>query len=286
MKGTVRQVNNKRGLGRGLQALIPEIDEESAKGVEYIKISDIEPNQFQPRKHFDDESLKELSDSIKEHGIIQPIIVRRNDFGYQIVAGERRWRAAKLAGLKEVPAIVKDFDDQKVMEIALIENLQREDLNPIDEAKAYKSLMEQFNLTQEEISKRVGKSRSSIANSIRLLNLDEEVQNMLMEGKITTGHAKVILALQDAEKQNMIAKKIVDKNLNVRDTENLIKEVTSSKKKKRKESDAYIKEIEDNFCRFFGTKVKIIHGKNKGKILIEYYSEEDLSRLTELIIDR
>ncbi|WP_435619808.1 ParB/RepB/Spo0J family partition protein [Thermoanaerobacterium thermosulfurigenes] len=279
-------MNNKRGLGRGLQALIPEIDEESAKGVEYIKISDIEPNQFQPRKHFDDESLKELSDSIKEHGIIQPIIVRRNDFGYQIVAGERRWRAAKLAGLKEVPAIVKDFDDQKVMEIALIENLQREDLNPIDEAKAYKSLMEQFNLTQEEISKRVGKSRSSIANSIRLLNLDEEVQNMLMEGKITTGHAKVILALQDAEKQNMIAKKIVDKNLNVRDTENLIKEVTSSKKKKRKESDAYIKEIEDNFCRFFGTKVKIIHGKNKGKILIEYYSEEDLSRLTELIIDR
>jgi len=279
-------VNNKRGLGRGLQALIPEIDEESAKGVENIKISDIEPNQFQPRKHFDDESLKELSDSIKEHGIIQPIIVRRNDFGYQIVAGERRWRAAKLAGLKEVPAIVKDFDDQKVMEIALIENLQREDLNPIDEAKAYKSLMEQFNLTQEEISKRVGKSRSSIANSIRLLNLDEEVQNMLMEGKITTGHAKVILALQDAEKQNMIAKKIVDKNLNVRDTENLIKEVTSSKKKKRKESDAYIKEIEDNFCRFFGTKVKIIHGKNKGKILIEYYSEEDLSRLTELIIDR
>ena len=202
------------------------------------------------------------------------------------MAGERRWRAAKLAGLKEVPAIVKDFDDQKVMEIALIENLQREDLNPIDEAKAYKSLMEQFNLTQEEISKRVGKSRSSIANSIRLLNLDEEVQNMLMEGKITTGHAKVILALQDAEKQNMIAKKIVDKNLNVRDTENLIKEVTSSKKKKRKESDAYIKEIEDNFCRFFGTKVKIIHGKNKGKILIEYYSEEDLSRLTELIIDR
>ncbi|AEF18398.1 parB-like partition protein [Thermoanaerobacterium xylanolyticum LX-11] len=279
-------MNNKRGLGRGLQALIPEIDEESAKGVENIKISDIEPNQFQPRKHFDDESLKELSDSIKEHGIIQPIIVRRNDFGYQIVAGERRWRAAKLAGLKEVPAIVKDFDDQKVMEIALIENLQREDLNPIDEAKAYKSLMEQFNLTQEEISKRVGKSRSSIANSIRLLNLDEEVQNMLMEGKITTGHAKVILALQDAEKQNMIAKKIVDKNLNVRDTENLIKEVTSSKKKKRKESDAYIKEIEDNFCRFFGTKVKIIHGKNKGKILIEYYSEEDLSRLTELIIDR
>ncbi|AFK85567.1 MULTISPECIES: ParB/RepB/Spo0J family partition protein [Thermoanaerobacterium] len=279
-------MNNKRGLGRGLQALIPEIDEESPKGVENIKISDIEPNQFQPRKHFDDESLKELSDSIKEHGIIQPIIVRKNDFGYQIVAGERRWRAAKLAGLKEIPAIVKDFDDQKVMEIALIENLQREDLNPIDEAKAYKSLMEQFNLTQEEISKRVGKSRSSIANSIRLLNLDDEVQNMLMEGKITTGHAKVILALQDAEKQNMIAKKIVDKNLNVRETENLIKEVTSSKKKKRKESDAYIKEIEDNFCRFFGTKVKIIHGKNKGKILIEYYGEEDLSRLTELIIDR
>ncbi|MDI3476501.1 MAG: ParB family transcriptional regulator, chromosome partitioning protein [Thermoanaerobacterium sp.] len=282
----VRQLNNKRGLGRGLQALIPDIDEENTKGVENIKISDIEPNQFQPRKHFDDESLKELSDSIKEHGIIQPIIVRKINFGYQIVAGERRWRAAKLAGLKEIPAIVKDFDDQKVMEIALIENLQREDLNPIDEAKAYKSLMEQFNLTQEEISKRVGKSRSAIANSIRLLNLDENVQNMLMEGKITTGHAKVILALQDADKQNIIANKIVDKNLNVRETENLIKEVASPKRKKRQVNDIYIKEIEDNFCRFFGTKVKIIPGKNKGKIMIEYYGEEDLSRLTDLIINR
>lgn len=279
-------MNSKRGLGRGLQALIPDIDEDSTKGVENIKISDIEPNQFQPRKHFDDESLRELSNSIKEHGIIQPIIVRKVDFGYQIVAGERRWRAAKLAGLKEIPAIIKDFDDQKVMEIALIENLQREDLNPIDEAKAYKSLMEQFNLTQEEISKRVGKSRSAIANSIRLLNLDEKVQNMLMEGKITTGHAKVILAVQDADKQNIIANKIVDKNLNVRETENLIKEVTSPKKKKRQINDIYIKEIEDNFCRFFGTKVKIIPGKNKGKIMIEYYGEEDLSRLTELIINR
>lgn len=279
-------MNSKRGLGRGLQALIPEYDDENSRGVEYIKISDIEPNQYQPRRHFNDESLQELSESIKENGVIQPIIVRKIDYGYQIVAGERRWRAAKLAGLKEIPALVKEFDDQKVMEIALIENLQREDLNPIDEAKAYKSLIEQFNLTQEEISKRVGKSRSAIANSIRLLNLNDKVQEMLMEGKISIGHAKVILAIQDLDKQNFIANKIIDKNLNVRETENLIKQVSNVKKKKKTYDDVYIKEIEDKFCRFFGTKVKILPGRNKGKIMIEYYGEDDLSRLTELIINK
>ncbi|SNX53771.1 ParB/RepB/Spo0J family partition protein [Thermoanaerobacterium sp. RBIITD] len=279
-------MNSKRGLGRGLQALIPEFDDENSRGVEYIKISDIEPNQYQPRRHFNDESLQELSESIKENGVIQPIIVRKIDYGYQIVAGERRWRAAKLAGLKEIPALVKEFDDQKVMEIALIENLQREDLNPIDEAKAYKSLIEQFNLTQEEISKRVGKSRSAIANSIRLLNLNDKVQEMLIEGKISIGHAKVILAIQDLDKQNFIANKIIDKNLNVRETENLIKQVSNVKKKKKTYDDVYIKEIEDNFCRFFGTKVKILPGRNKGKIMIEYYGEDDLSRLTELIINK
>ncbi|MDI6604828.1 ParB/RepB/Spo0J family partition protein [Aceticella autotrophica] len=280
-------MSNKRGLGRGLQALIPEYEESNSQGVEKIKITDIKPNQYQPRRHFNDDSLEELSESIKEHGVIQPIIVRKIDNYYQIVAGERRWRAAKLAKLSEVPVIVKDFNEMEVMEIALIENLQREDLNPIDEAKAYKSLIERFNLTQEDISKKVGKSRSSIANSIRLLNLDDKVQGMVMEGKLTIGHAKVILSLQDMENQRYIAEKVIEKNLNVRETENLIKQISSNKRqKKKKENSLYIKEMEENLCNFFGTKVKIISNKNKGKILIEYYGEEDLARLAEIIFDK
>lgn len=279
-------MNNKRALGRGLQALIPEYDDDnSSSNVENISINDIEPNKYQPRKHFNDESLMELSESIKEHGVIQPIIVKKIDYGYQIVAGERRWRAAKLAGLKEIPVIIKDFNEQEIMEIALIENLQREDLNPIDEAKAYKALIDQFKLTQEDISKKVGKSRSAIANSIRLLNLSNEIQEMLIKGKLSIGHAKVILSITDNDKQNYIAKRIVEKNLNVRDTEKLIKQ-TSSKKKKKQYEDEYIKEIEDNFCRFFGTKVKILNGNKRGKIFIEYYGEDDLTRMAELIINK
>lgn len=197
----------KKGLGRGLQALIPEYRTEEPQGVETINIAYIHPNQYQPRKQFDEDSLKELAESIKQNGVIQPIIVRKVDSGYQIVAGERRWRAAKIAGLSEIPAIVRDFDDLQVMEIALIENLQREDLNPIEEAKAYKALIEQFNLTQEEISKKIGKSRSVIANSIRLLNLDDRVQEMLVKGDITIGHAKVILSLPNKSLQYEAAKK-------------------------------------------------------------------------------
>jgi len=280
-------VSVKKGLGRGLQALIPEYDNETDKNIENLSILDIEPNPYQPRKHFNDESLKELSESIKEHGIIQPIIVRKLKNSFEIVAGERRWRASKMAGLKEIPAIIKEFDDQQVMEIALIENLQREDINPIDEAKAYKALIEKFNLTQEEISKRVGKSRSAIANSIRLLNLDERVQNMVLKGEITNGHAKVILSLQDKDKQYVVANKIQEKNLNVRETEKLIKTMFEEKKitnKNMKEKDSYAKDLEDDLCSYFGTKVRIIkNSDNKGKIQIEYYNNEDLIRIIDLI---
>lgn len=280
-------MNNKKGLGRGLQALIPEYDDNNLQGVESIKVADIEPNQYQPRKHFNEESLEELAGSIKEHGIIQPIVVRKMNKGYQIVAGERRWRAAKIAGLTEIPAIIKDFDERQVMEIALIENLQREDLDPIDEAKAYKSLMEQFNLTQEDVSKKVGKSRSAIANSIRLLNLDDRVQEMVSSGKITMGHAKVILSLQNKEKQFIAANRIIEKNLNVRETEKLVKNMSEEKIRSLKipaKTNIYLKEIEDNLCSFLGTKVKILqNSKNKGRIQIEYYGEDDLERLLEII---
>ncbi|ADD03588.1 MULTISPECIES: ParB/RepB/Spo0J family partition protein [Thermoanaerobacter] len=280
---------SKKGLGRGLQALIPEYQGEEPQGVETINIAYIHPNQYQPRKQFNEESLKELAESIKQNGIIQPIIVRKVASGYQIVAGERRWRAAKIAGLSEIPAIVRDFDDLQVMEIALIENLQREDLNPIEEAKAYKALIEQFNLTQEEISKKIGKSRSVIANSIRLLNLDDRVQAMLVKGDITIGHAKVILSLPNKNLQYEAAKKVVTENLNVRETEDLVKNLLrkngkSSQKGKSNRIDIHIKEIEDNLCSFLGTKVKISQrGKNRGIIQIEYYSDEDLTRIIELI---
>lgn len=280
---------SKKGLGRGLQALIPEYQGEEPQGVETINIAYIHPNQYQPRKQFNEEGLKELAESIKQNGIIQPIIVRKVASGYQIVAGERRWRAAKIAGLSEIPAIVRDFDDLQVMEIALIENLQREDLNPIEEAKAYKALIEQFNLTQEEISKKIGKSRSVIANSIRLLNLDDRVQEMLVKGDITIGHAKVILSLPNKNLQYEAAKKVVTENLNVRETEDLVKNLLrkngkSSQRGKSNRIDIHIKEIEDNLCSFLGTKVKISQrGKNGGIIQIEYYSDEDLTRIIELI---
>jgi ParB family chromosome partitioning protein len=279
----------KKGLGRGLQALIPEYRTEEPQGVETINIAYIHPNQYQPRKQFDEDSLKELAESIKQNGVIQPIIVRKVDSGYQIVAGERRWRAAKIAGLSEIPAIVRDFDDLQVMEIALIENLQREDLNPIEEAKAYKALIEQFNLTQEEISKKIGKSRSVIANSIRLLNLDDRVQEMLVKGDITIGHAKVILSLPNKSLQYEAAKKVVEENLNVRETEDLVKNLLRknekiTKKLKSNKIDVHVKEIEDNLCSFLGTKVKISQkSKDRGIIQIEYYSEEDLTRIIEII---
>jgi len=289
----------KRGLGKGLSALIPdepinEIEEgvEGNEKVLNIDISLIEPNQEQPRREFDKEALQTLANSIKSYGVLQPIILRKIGAGYQIVAGERRWRATKEAGLKEIPAIVREIEQLKASEIALIENIQREDLNPIEEAYAYKNLVEKYGLTQEEISQAVGKSRSYIANIVRLLNLGDEVITMITNGDITNGHGRSLLAIDDAKIQLEIAKSIVDKGLSVRDTEKLVKDLEEGRKikekqkkqeKNDKEKDPEVVEIEESLRRILGTKVLITSGRKKGKIEIEYYSEEDLDRILDVL---
>ncbi|SHJ27281.1 chromosome partitioning protein, ParB family [Lutispora thermophila DSM 19022] len=274
----------KKALGKGLSALIPEsteIKDSSESSVIEIKITDIEANENQPRRNFDEESLRSLAESIKEHGIVQPIVVRREGTGYQIVAGERRWRAARLAGLKVVPVIVKDYTDAQVLEIALIENLQREDLNPIEEANAYKVLIEEYSLSQEEIGRRIGKSRSAITNSLRLLNLPVEIIDHLISGKLTAGHARALLAFEDDAKKIEIAKRIINENLNVRQVEKLSQE--KKKNKKAKTKSAEICEIEERLRNIFGTKVTISHSKKKGKIEIEYYGIDDLDKILNIL---
>lgn len=288
----------KRGLGKGLSALIPDeplieiIDTaDSDEKITLIDIYQLEPNREQPRKDFDEEALDELVASIAKHGVIQPIIVRKQSKGYEIVAGERRWRAAKKAGLKEVPAIVKELSQVEVSQIALIENLQREDLNPIEEAFAYKNLSEKYNLTQEEISQAVGKSRPYISNIMRLLNLEEEIMELISKGTITSGHGRALLALEDGDIRKKLCKTIVENNLSVRETERLVKEFLENKEKskasdKSKNSsskDPIILGIEESLRKFFGTKVVVTKGKKKGKIEIEYYNDEDLDRILELL---
>lgn len=274
---------NKRGLGKGLGALIRENEQEVNGSVTELKITELEANQNQPRRFFDDQALQELSASIKEHGVVQPIIVRKIDDNYQIVAGERRWRAARLAGLKTVPVIIKDYTNVQVMEIALIENLQRQDLNSIEEAFAYKSLIEEHDMTQEQISERIGKSRSAIANTLRLLNLPEEIKNMVVQGKISAGHARALLTVEDKKKQIEIANKIIQLQLNVRDIEKLVAQKDEKGIKKEEKKSLEIVELEERFKNILTTKVNIIHKKNKGKIEIEYYSNEDLERILELL---
>lgn len=276
---------NKGGLGRGLEALLPQ---EEINSVTEINISDIVTRKKQPRKYFDEASLNELAGSIKEHGIIEPIIVKRKDGSYLIVAGERRYRAAKLAGLSKIPVIIKDLSDSQIVEIALIENLQREDLNPIEEALAFKSLLEEYSLTQDEVAKRVGKSRPFIANSIRLLNLDERVMDFIIIGNLTNGHARALLSAEDKDMQYEIAKKIISEGLNVRQTEMLIKKLTSRKNnsKKIKNKDHIYKDIEDNLEQIIGTKINIVKGRKKGKVVIEFYSDDDLNRIYDLICNR
>jgi ParB family transcriptional regulator, chromosome partitioning protein len=277
--------NKKSALGKGLGALIPEMrdrqDEEINKGIIEIDINEISPNEEQPRKNFDEEKIVKLSESIKEHGIIQPILVIKDGSYYKIIAGERRWRAARLAGLKKVPIIEKELSDREVMEVSLIENLQREDLNPVEEAIAYKKLIDEFKMTQEEIANRIGKSRPAIANSLRLLNLDERLINYLMDGTISEGHGKIIAGVEDKQIQYEIAKKIIDEGLNVRQTEKIIKSFLDNKvsKKAKTKKDIYIKDIEDRLKSILGTKVTINKGRKKGKIEIEYYSEDDLQRI-------
>lgn len=286
------------GLGKGLDSLIKEnktakhtapVKKEAVNaGPIMMKINDVEPNRDQPRKHFEEDALLELADSIKQFGILQPLIVqKRNDY-YEIIAGERRWRAAKQAGVKEVPVIIKEYTDQEIVEISLIENIQRENLNPIEEAQAYKRLLNEFSLKQDEVAERVSKSRTAVTNSMRLLKLDERVQQMIIDDMISTGHARALLAIEDKEQQYILANKVFDEKLSVRDTEKLVKELKKPKKEKEKPviQNAFVYEdLEERIKSIIGSKVHVNHKANgKGKIEIEYYSDNDLERIFELLM--
>lgn len=302
-----------RGLGKGLASLIPgsenvqntenstnknskvnsevkEVIKEVVKEVKVneplmIKLREIDPNKEQPREIFDEVALQELADSIKQYGLLQPIVVKKLGKRYQIIAGERRWRASKLVGLKEVPVILKDISEQEVTEIALIENIQRENLNPVEEAKAYKRLSEEFGLKQDEIAKKVSKDRSSVANAMRLLKLSDEILNMVSEGSLSTGHAKVLLSIDDVEKQKIAADKIIAEGMSVRQAEKLVKELLTEKEVKEKPELSNVNEYEkirERLCEKLGTKVDLKRkSENKGKIEIEYYSFEELERILE-----
>lgn len=279
-------MNKKYGLGKGLNALIPEETESASneKVVDKISIQMIKANESQPRKNFEEDKIIQLADSIKEHGIIQPIILKKDGETYTIVAGERRWRAAKQIGLKEIPAVVMDLTDKQILEISLIENIQREDLNPIEEAIAYKRLIDEFDLTQDELGKRIGKSRTAITNCMRLLNLDKRVQDYLIEGVISEGHGRALLAIGNKEVQYKLAQTIIDEGLNVRQVETLIKNLDKDKKEKQeKKHNPYYFDLVDRLESYFGTKVSILDKNNKGKIEIEYYSEEDLQRIIDML---
>lgn len=275
-----------RGLGKGLSALLSEvITEEDSQEVKNLPIIDIEPNESQPRKKFSNTELEELSESIKTHGIIQPIIVQANGSKYSIIAGERRWRAAHLAGLTEIPVIVRLLSEQETLEISLIENIQRQDLNAIELAQAYKALTEQFSLTQEEVADKVGKSRSAVANIMRLLKLSDYVQEKVLDEAISYGHARAVLALKDEKTQNLVVDDVIARDLSVRETEKLIQKILDNDKESKieKEINPFYREIQEGLQRILGTKVKIKHGNKKGKIEIEYYSEDELERIIHLI---
>ena len=294
----------KKGLGKGLDSLIPdnksmksvtsektvESKEDAAakSGVQVMKINEVEPNRDQPRKNFDEDALLELSDSIKQFGVLQPLLVRKRKDYYEIIAGERRWRAAKLAGVKEVTVIEKEYTDQEILEIGLIENIQRENLNPIEEAIAYKRLLEEFNLKQDEVAERVSKSRTAVTNSMRLLKLSDKVQQMIIDDMISTGHARALLAIDDPELQYTLANKIFDEKLSVRETEKLVKEIKNPKKPKEKKpvANSFIyQDLEEKMKSVFGTKVSIASkGKGKGKIEIEYYSDDELEHLFDMMM--
>ncbi len=276
----------KTGLGKGLDALFgsaPIIEEAPLDVlVQHVKITEIEPNRNQARKKFDEESIEELANSIKEYGVIQPIVVTKRDNFYQIIAGERRWRASKKAGLEEIPVIIRDNNEQKNKEISLIENIQREDLNPIEKARGIKLLMEEYHLTQQKVADKLGKSRSAIANTVRILNLDERVINLALEGKLTEGHCKSLMAIEDPEKQYQMALYIIESGDSVREAEKKVKQKKVGHKKKNKYLPIY-RDIENTFQGFFGTKVTLDAGEKKGKIIIQYNSNEDLERILDLI---
>lgn len=287
----------KRGLGKGLSALIGDRpivdvmihDEDISPGneIKNIPIDEIIAKEDQPRKDFDRNALKDLAKSIEAHGVIQPILLRKLDNKYEIIAGERRYRASKIAKLKEIPSIIVDADNEDAAKLALIENIQREDLNPIEEAMAYKQLMEEFKLKQEELANAIGKSRSYITNCIRLLNLDEKVIQYLYEGKLTTGHGKVLLGIKDQEEQTKVADKIIAVGLNVRETETEVKKAKDTKRNSKADTirDPHTMDIEDQLMRALGTKVNLVKGNKLSKIEIEYYSEEDLERIFDILVN-
>ncbi|NBH82717.1 ParB/RepB/Spo0J family partition protein [bacterium C-53] len=283
-----------RGLGKGLDSLIPDMESNTKKKKEeeklpetFLNINSVEPNRDQPRKKFDEDALQELSDSIKQYGLLQPILVQQRDNYYEIIAGERRWRAAKIAGLKEVPVIIKHLTDQEIVEISLIENIQRENLNPIEEAMAYKRLLTEFNLKHDELAERVSKNRTTITNSMRLLKLNEEVQQMVINEMISPGHARALLAIEDLNQQYEVACKVFDEKLSVRDTEKLVKNLgkpTREKKITPEVLQLIYKEIEDKLRVSLGVKIGVIpKDEQKGKIEIDYYSQEELERIVELL---
>ena len=292
-----------KGLGKGLDALIPEssarknaktevekqvvIEKVIKKEEVMVKISEVEPNRNQPRKNFDEDALLELSESIKQFGIIQPLVVQKRKDYYEIIAGERRWRAAKMAGLKEVPVIIKDYTDQEIVEISLIENIQREDLNPIEEAQAFKRLLTEFHLKQDEVAEKVSKSRTAVTNSMRLLKLDERVQQMVIDDMLSTGHARALLTTDDKEQQYSLANKIFEEKMSVREVEHMMQALQKPKTEKKLKEEVPNKfiyeDVEEKLKNILGTKVSVNHKKNnKGKIEIEYYSNEELERLLEL----
>lgn len=289
-----------RGLGKGLDSLIPasvpkmEAEQEvvktesNAQGT-YVKITKVEPNREQPRKNFDEDALQELADSIKQYGIVEPLIVQDRKTHYEIIAGERRWRAAKLAGLKEVPVIVRNYTEQEIVEISLIENIQREDLNPIEEAQAYKRLLTEFHLKQDEVAERVSKSRTAVTNSMRLLKLCDEVQQMIIDDMITTGHARALISIEDPEQQYTIAQKVFDEKLSVRDVEKLVKNLNKPEKVKKepvtdKALEAVYQDLEEKLKQSLGTKVSIASkGDGAGKLEIEFYTHDDLEKITDLL---
>lgn len=295
------------GLGKGLDSLIPDHKPKNntnaekreklieslgqgtiKSGEQMVKITKIEPNRTQPRRNFEEDSLLELADSIKQFGVLQPLLVQKKEDYYEIIAGERRWRAAKMAGLKEVPVIVKEYSHQEIVEIALIENIQRENLNPIEEAMAFKRLLEEFHLKQDEVAERVSKSRTTVTNSMRLLKLDERVQQMVVDDMISTGHARTLLAIEDGEQQYVLANQIFDEKLSVRETERLIHSLKKPKKEKPQKNavnELVYRDLEDRMQTVMGTKVSVHQkAKGKGKIEIEYYSDEELEHLFELIM--
>ena len=275
-----------KGLGKGINALFPGESLSKAETVDKIHVKSIKPNPYQPRKVFDEVAIEELRDSIKEHGILQPIILRKTGTTYEIVVGERRFRAAKLAGLEEIPAVVRTLTDEETMELAILENLQREDLTPIEEAEAYHNLMENLKLTQEQLAFRLGKSRSHIANHVRLLSLPEKIRTIITEGKLSMGHGRTLLGLRRKEQILLVAERVLKEGLNVRQLEKLVQKLNEDvprETKPKEKKDLFLAERESGLRDYFGTNVTIKKSKNKGKIEIEFFSEEDLERILELL---